>query len=1557
MDNDENDKVNVLLITQKVIATIYPGINTTELDLQSAEICVNMSTVHPMYSDLAGRILISNLHKTTSNHFVDKMIQLQKTLNILDEKWLTWIKKNKKEINSMINYERDFMFDYFGYKTLERAYLLKIKDEIIERPQDMFMRVASFLNQGNLENTKKTYDLLSQGLYTHATPTLFNAANKRAQCSSCYLIGTNDSIEGITHTWESVSKISKWGGGIGLHVSNIRAKDSLIRGTNGPSSGIIPMLKVYNEIARYINQCFIGSVKIYTDKGLVAIENIKPKDKVYTKDGSLQEVKKVYCDNYDKEVLNIGITHDYENIKVTPEHPFWVVKNQPPGTNSKLILNRLEKELVKGDWVDAKDITKDDLIGIPIPKYSIDNPSLDDADCYMYGLMLGDGHICKNEKKQECGLTLGFKKEHPFEFTKKYLDQNGIHYWLNTTESTNQLRWTMSNKFKFVRAQLYDSNDEKTFDYNMLNLPIEKAKWIVKGLLDTDGSIGKEIQIEMTSQNVIDGIKYILLRMGILVSGYSRNRIGNVSTYKNIENKKITYMIRIPKAKEITDLLELEEGEYLKYVRHRDMLYTRIKEVSTETIDEPVYDLEIMNNANYLTQAGLVHNGGKRKGSIAIYLEPWHPDILAFLDLRKNFGAETERARDLFLALWIPDLFMKKVEEDGEWYTMCPDECPGLTNVWGDEFEKLYNKYISEGKFRTKMEARKVMKAILESQLETGTPYILFKDSANRKSNQQNIGTIKSSNLCVHEDTKILTDQGYKQIKSLENKETKIWNGEEWSQVTVKKTGSNKNLIRVNLSNGAYLDCTPEHKFYIQNGYGENKSIEKAANDLKIDDNLIKFELPKPIEFNKSQEFKYAYTHGAFCGDGTYGNGELKHPKIFLYGEKKKLLEHIIHTSYSINDDCDRYNLILPKDLNPKFDVPFNASINDRLRWFEGYCDTDGSIARNGTNESLQICSINKEFLLNIRLMLHTLNIQSKVTICKEERVELLPDGHGGKKEFNCKILYRLLVSSCDLYKLSQLGFKPKRLIFEIREPQRDANKFVKVVSIEESFQNVDTYCFTEPLKHMGIFNGILTGQCAEILLYSDDKEYAVCNLASIAINNFVVPFEAKEKFILYSKPLCKNSRFARNTLKYRKYEFEEKTIEAIQEEVKPEDLPIIYYGDKKIGGYMEFLNFIKSRYNYDKLEEVAYLATINLDKVIDVNYYPTIETRYSNIRHRPIGVGIQGLADALVLLKIPFDSEEALVFNSRFMESIYYACLKASKDIAKERHEKMKTLMQSKLTFPEYYDINLVLTDKDLNNLYHEMLPSKYELERKTNFYGSYSSFDGSPFSKGVLQFDMWNVAPSMTEKWSELKKEIAIYGVRNSQLTSLMPTASTSQILGNNECFEFFTNNIYTRRTLAGDFPLVNSYLVDDLIELGLWSSDTKDLILSYNGSIAEINGIPDHIKKLYPTVWEIKQSWVLKNAVARGPFVDQTQSMNIFMPVPDYQKLFSSHMWSWKNGLKTAIYYLRSKPSQDATKFTVDPNIQQKANNDNPISSPNREKKFKKPEEGEACESCSG
>lgn len=881
INNDERKYVSAEIVAQKTIVSIYPNITTEELDIASADICVNLCTTHHLYTSLAGRILVSNLHKKTLNTFVEKQELIQSKLKFLNKKWIKWLQENRKEINEMVDYSRDYLFDYFGFKTLERAYLTKINNIIIERPSDMFLRVASFLNCGNLEQTKKTYDLMSQGYYTHATPTLFNAGNIKGNLASCFLLGTEDSIIGIYKTLSDVAQISKYAGGIGLHISNIRAKGSPINGTNGISDGIIPMLRVYNETARYCNQ------------------------------------------------------------------------------------------------------------------------------------------------------------------------------------------------------------------------------------------------------------------------------------------------------------------------------------------------------------------SGRRKGSIAIYLEPYHPDILAFLDLRKNNGTESERARDLFLALWIPDLFMKQVECNGKWYLMCPFKCPNLNETYGEEFEKLYWKYVEEKKYNKEVNARDIMDAILTSQIETGTPYICYKDSINRKSNQKNIGIIKSSNLC------------------------------------------------------------------------------------------------------------------------------------------------------------------------------------------------------------------------------------------------------------------------------------------------------------------------------------------AEIVEYSSNEEYAVCNLASIAINKFVIPFEQKEKFTIYTKENCKYCKFAKTYLTNKNFVFEEKLTEATELKkcvgdyctYKNITYPQIFYGTEYIGGYTELFKFTSTSYDFDKLFDTAYTATHNLNNVIDINFYPVIETKKSNIRHRPIALGIQGVADALSLLRIEFESEESLKFNTKIMETIYLASLTASKDISKSRDGMI--LFDEKI--PEYYDPNFKFLEielefhdlyiEELNDFYHRLKPNRCEIGKK--YYGAYSSFEGSPMSEGKFQFDLWGINRDnlmYKEKWLELEKEIKLYGVRNSLTTALMPTASTSQILGNNECFEPFTNNIYTRRTLAGEFPLVNKYLIEDLIDIGVWSEDLKQLIVANNGSISEIDDIPVVIKNLYKTIWEIKQVWVLKNALARSPFIDQTQSLNIFMGTPDNQKLYSSHFWAWKNGLKTGIYYLRSKASADAVKFTVDPSLLKKKDFSDSTKFPNSTNP------SDSCESCS-
>ena len=774
-------KLNYTTFVMKVIDQLYDGIPTTKIDELTAEQCAALSVQHPDYNTLAGRIVISNHHKNTSSSFFSVMKKLyefkdihNKQHSLVSHEFFLIVEKYKDEFDNMIVHERDYLIDYFGFKTLERAYLMKHNNVIIERPQYLWLRVAIGIHGNNLEKVKTTYDLMSQKYFTHATPTLFNAGTPKPQLSSCYLLALeDDSISGIYSTLKDCAQISKWAGGIGLHIHNVRAQGSHIRGTNGSSNGIVPMLRVFNNTARYVDQ-----------------------------------------------------------------------------------------------------------------------------------------------------------------------------------------------------------------------------------------------------------------------------------------------------------------------------------------------------------------GGGRRNGSFAIYLEPWHADIDNFLELKKNHGDEEMKARDLFYALWIPDLFMERVNTNGDWTLMCPDECPGLSDAYGDDFVKLYTDYETKNKGRKTIKARDLWFRIMDSQMETGTPYILYKDSANKKSNQQNLGTIKSSNLCT------------------------------------------------------------------------------------------------------------------------------------------------------------------------------------------------------------------------------------------------------------------------------------------------------------------------------------------EIIEYSDDKETAVCNLASIGLSRFV----REDKL-----------------------------------------------------------------FDYEKLHEVTKVVTDNLNRVIDINFYPTDKTKRSNLRHRPIGIGVQGLADVFALMNVPFVSDDAIAINKKIFETIYHASMEQSMEIAKERYNQIQESKKE-----NRYSENGIF---QFYNEYENKLEDKH-------FCGAYSSFEGSPLSKGIFQFDMWNVTPSNTFNWESLREDVMKYGVRNSLLVAPMPTASTAQILGNNECFEPFTSNIYTRRTLAGEFIIVNKYLMKELIDLKLWDEDLKNNIIANNGSIQHIQGIPIHIKDKYKIVWEIPMKHLIDMAKDRGAFICQSQSLNLWMEEPTYKSLTSMHFYSWKAGLKTGIYYLRRKAKHQAQQFTIEPD----------------KKNVPQEEEHEVCEMCS-
>lgn len=1430
---EANMKLNYTTLVMKVIDQLYDGISTTKIDELSAEQCASMASIHPDYNVLAGSIIISNHHRNTSESFVEVMTQLylyrDKQGNhspLLADDVFDVIQKNADVLENMCDYKRDYLIDYFGYKTLERAYLMRIDKKIVERIQHMWLRVSVGIHKGNLERIKETYDLMSQKFFTHATPTLFNSGTPRPQLSSCFLISMeSDSIDGIYNTLKDCAAISKWAGGIGLHIHNVRASGSHIRGTNGSSNGIVPMLKVFNHTAKYVDQCLDPDTIVYTKRGAIPIKNIIVGDEVITDDGYFYEIGKVLDNEYFGDMYELDIKHTLTPLKLTDMHPLWTIKNDTNiQTNFNNIENMLDRNLITPEFIEVKNIDKNDFIGFPIPQYEKDNIHFTEEDCRFYGILLGDGNINNTNNLAYVALNKE-TKANTILFVEEYLRKLNIH--ITYTEKDDKylrLTWSRTSIFKFTYEMCYDNNKEKYVMPTMLHLSKPKILQIIKGILETDGKVKDyQIVLEMTSKNIVESVRYMLLRLGILTSGSIRDRIGenHVTKYgKYIECKKISYILIVPKKPIICNLFpekELKPSVKFTFFEYDDYLFSIVNNNTLiPDYSGRVIDIEVDNedHHNFLTHNGLVKNGGgKRNGSFAIYLEPWHADIELFLQMRKNHGDEELKARDLFYALWVPDLFMERIKADGQWTLMCPDECPGLSDVYGYKFKELYTKYEEEGRGKVTMKARDLWFQVLDAQMETGTPYLVYKDAANQKSNQQNVGTIKSSNLCVAPDTMILTENGYFRIDKLEGQLVNIWNGQEFSKTVIYKTGEDQELIEIHMNNGSVLNCTKYHKFYIDNGEGQ--TIIEAKN-LSINDTIIDFTYPvlkkrlDNIEDNldalllNNKEKILAYTHGILSSSvGCYdsiNNNVIENdyiPMLVITESRDTCIKYMNY--FRIIKEYDYVNsvpysvLYLSSDISDKYYVPINESLEYKLNWFAGICDMDGEIYEN----KLCIESVDSGFTKDLQFMLHTCGVESFIIESDGKKYTTISISNM-KKLFHLGLILRFNELYQDIMNVDETNFD-------------NMESKIYVSKIVHLGKKSDTFCFTEPKRGMGIFNGILTGQCSEIIEYSDANETAVCNLCSLALPSYV-----------------------------------DTTV----------DPPI---------------------FDYAKLHEVTKVCTYNLNQIIDVNYYPTEKTRRSNMRHRPIGIGIQGLADVFMLMNLPFTSEEAKKMNRLIFETIYHAALEKSCEMAAE--------------------------------------------------LGPYETFAGSPASKGRLQFDLWNVTPELEGEisrydWTKLKEDIMEVGLRNSLLLAPMPTASTSQILGNNECFEPITSNIYNRRTIAGEFILANKYLMKDLIKLELWNEKVKNNIIANNGSIQNIDIIPADIKEKYKTVWEIPMRVLIDMAADRGAFICQSQSLNLWLEDPNYSTLTSMHFYAWTKGLKTGIYYLRRRGRHQAQQFTIEP-----------------------------------
>ena len=1148
---DVADSINLVDISMRISRDLPTILPLDDFYTYTADSLISLSSHHHYYGLLASYVCVLRLHSITTPSLLETANLLQINLDknndpspVLSDEIFNLIKKHHKRLQAVMDMDRDFDFDYFGLKTLERSYLYKLqftKYKVIERPQHLIMRVALGIHGHDIEAAIETYELMSQRLFTHATPTLFNSGTRRAQMSSCFLQSVDDSIESILEAVRDIGYTSKWSGGIGVHLSALRARGSLIRGTNGLSLGIIPLCVMLNKEAKYINQggkrngsiaCFCEDTEVFTvNNGVKKIKDIQIGDKVVTHKNRVKSVSQVHKNPLgDRKIYKLEVQRN-KDIYVTGNHKFWSFhtkkyKNKklshgwnsvdelkaimdsnettrqacyiatPEATNivdthdyaidimdyEHIILNNgINRLEIKGDKVSPITISTarngDEKMAV---SHSVNRVwNIDEDFANLIGIWLGDGHI---RKARTGGKILGI------DFTVHSDNQDEIDFITNTCErifGCNITKYSPKNRnvthitvnsrvIGIVFHELFGAYfDGKKLPNQIFEWPKRLINGLIAGLITADGHIASKkcnATLGMSNEGLMTELYHLCRNNGIAVS-YVKYKRGKGMTCD-------PYSMSIPLNIDILNgLRKLYTDDRIDRCRERlnenndtDNYLKILNITETDRTDEYVYTMGVEDDHSYTVEGLLAEN---------CYLEPWHADIYDFCDLRKDTGNDDNRAHDLYLALWIPDLFMERVKNDGAWSLMCPDECPGLNLVHSDQFKRLYEQYEKEGRYKKQVRARDLWKHIVASQGETGFPYTLFKDHANSKSNQQNLGTIRSSNLC------------------------------------------------------------------------------------------------------------------------------------------------------------------------------------------------------------------------------------------------------------------------------------------------------------------------------------------AEIVQYSDAEETAVCNLASVCLPRFIIEND-----------------------------------------------------DGTFG------------YDHERLMKVVRVIVRNLDKIIDRNYYPTEKTRVSNMRHRPMGIGVQGLADLFNMMGYGFDSPEAKILNKRVFESIYYAAVSESMELAKK--------------------------------------------------HGPYSSFEGSEFSKGRLQYHLWGLTEDdmlMGYDWRGLIEEVKEFGTRNSLLTAIMPTASSSQIMGNSECCEPRMSNVFTRTTLAGMFVVVNPFLMKDLMKRGVWSEDMRKKLIIYNGSVQKIDEVPDDLKAIYKTAYELDQMHLVEQSADRGVFVDQSQSFNLFFAKPSFDLQTSALFGGWEAGLKTGEYYLRTQPAVNPIQFGID------------------------------------
>jgi ribonucleoside-diphosphate reductase alpha chain len=1338
----------------------FDGIKTAQIHTALVNSAASLIDVGKTdYEFAAARLLLQQIYKEvtqdiiypTLTDYISNAISLDK---IKPEMQLF----DLEVLNSAIDVSRDDLFKYLGMQTVYDRYLLRDEHQkLIEMPQHFWMRVAMGIALNETLETRTSwaiefYNVLSKFEFVSSTPTLFNSGTKFSQMSSCFVTTTDDSIweeqegvnfgKGIFATMTECALYSKFAGGIGTDWTRVRPAGAGIGSTHGMSSGVVPYLKVFNDTAVSVNQCFDSETRIFTKSGFKAIKNIVVGDMVLGVRGDFNAVYDLRDYDQKEAMLEIDVKHSIDTLKVTDAHPIYAIQGANLETSISDTLNALEKGKLNADWVEAKNLKVSDYVAQPIPKMVCPIENFTDDDARMYGIMLGDGHISNG--KNECGISLGIEnKQNTISFVRNYLNIRGVNYWESVqNESCVHINFSGKNKedckrdengrfvnddsfinLPFNREHLYNEDGKKRIHETMMFLPESQTIALIKGLIETDGNIsrGKEVTFCSTSLQLVEGLRLLLLRLECPSAVNIKEVTGR--TIRGIEITDTTaYSVRIPMIEKLAKALDVPALTKFNWLVHNGCVFSRIKEITSVEPSAVVYDLKVDADHSYTTSACVVHNGGKRNGSFAAYLEPWHGDIERFINLKKPNGDERLRAREIFPYIWANDLFMKRVKAREKWSLFCSHKNAELCETYGEEFEKNYTLAEERGDAIKVIDAMELWKGIITALVESGAPLITFKDEHNRRNPQNHDGIIRSSNLCVTGNQRVVTSNGIFTAKELyENGGDNLVSGltEISKSSPMRLIAENATVVRINTVEGYSHDVTPEHKVWVtKKGWVE-------ARNLVVGDDLV---TQQQFQYGNIDEPELALIAGLVASDGNFHSQKTNVVRIDIVENKTAHLKNeIIAASVVVLEKYPqrlmtngttelewketthgfRLNTAALGNVLNQFGVTKETKLRVPEFVWKGTKQTigeylrgvflgDGSVTCSSNKGTIRLHSVDSIFLSQIQILMASVGVWCWTRQCKKERLQVFQNG-----TYNCKAGYELRVSNADgIEKFNTLiGIVESRALFRdgakkllikmketaaVNREQSGTAKFTGLTSLP----NEDVYCLTVNSEtHAWTVNGLITHNCSEISLNTSDIESSVCNLGSINVS------------------VCTQADFPR----------------------------------------------------------VIPTAMRMLDNVIDLNFYPTEKARRSNLKHRPVGLGLMGWTDYIISQGIDWESDEHLRLTDFVFEDFSYWAIKSSVEIAKEK--------------------------------------------------GRYTSYDGSKWSHGILPIDTarklpdeWRHGSRDAQSWDELRAEIQQHGMRNSNCMAIAPTATIANIVGTTPCIEPIYKQVFVKENKSGKFKVVD-------------------------------------------------------------------------------------------------------------------------------------------------------